>query len=120
MKKYLLAVIAGCGILFTLLLNSCSGKNAASQPEFGGPVPVTTAEVKLSGVSYYDEYPGTVVALNQVELRPQVNGYITGIYFKEGDRVTKGNYRSFTPLMPSFTAPITTRLWLTCKYRKPI
>jgi len=57
---------------------------------FGGPVAVATQEVKLSGVSYYDEYPGTVVALNQIDIHPQVNGYITAIYFKDGDHVTKG------------------------------
>jgi membrane fusion protein (multidrug efflux system) len=31
-----------------------------------------------------------VVALNQVVLTPQVNGYITGVFFKEGERVKKG------------------------------
>ena len=90
MKKYSLAFTAFSGIAISLLLNSCSGKNAAPPPMFGGPVAVATEEVKLSGVSYYDEYPGTVVALNQVEIRPQVNGYITAIYFKDGDHVTKG------------------------------
>lgn len=39
---------------------------------------------------YYDKYPATVVALNQVELRAQVSGYITGIFFKEGEVVQKG------------------------------
>src|SRR5436190_1174721 len=90
MKKYLLGTIAGTGISFTLLLASCSIKNGPPPPMFGGPVPVATKEVKLSSVSYYDEYPGTIVALNQVELRPQVNGYITSIYFKDGDHVSKG------------------------------
>jgi membrane fusion protein (multidrug efflux system) len=90
MKKYLLQIITGTGFSLTLLLSSCAGKNSAPEPMFGGPVAVATEEVKLSGVSYYDQYPGTVVALNQVELRPQVNGYITGIYFKDGDHVTKG------------------------------
>ncbi|HZG24591.1 MAG TPA: efflux RND transporter periplasmic adaptor subunit, partial [Chitinophagaceae bacterium] len=35
-------------------------------------------------------YPGTVTALNEVEIRPQVSGYITGIFFTDGQRVTKG------------------------------
>ena len=39
---------------------------------------------------YYDEYPSTVAALNQVDLRAQVTGYITGIYFKDGQHVSKG------------------------------
>ena len=89
MKNYLSGIIASSGIAFTLLLASCAGKTPP--PAWGsGPVAVATTEVKLSGLAYYDEYPGTTVALNQVDFRPQVNGYITGIYFKDGDHVTKG------------------------------
>ena len=54
------------------------------------PVNVTTQTVTSSDAYYYDEYPAIVRALNEVELRPQVNGYITGIHFKEGDKVLKG------------------------------
>ena len=73
MRNYFLGFIAAIGFLFTLSLASCSSKNAAPPPMFDGPVAVAAQEVKLSGVSYYDEYPGTVVALNQIEIRPQVN-----------------------------------------------
>jgi len=90
MKKYVFEIITVASISLVLLISSCASKNSVPPPMFGGPVSVSTQEVKLSGVSYYDEFPGTVVALNQVELRPQVNGYITGIYFKDGDRVVKG------------------------------
>ena len=74
-------------ILF--LLASCGGKKqqqAAAPP----PVAVTVEEVTSTEARYYDEYPGTVVALNQTELRAQVSGYITRIYFKDGDKVRKG------------------------------
>lgn len=54
------------------------------------PVPVTVEKVQTTDAAYYDEYPGTVVALNQTELRAQVTGYITGIYFKDGAKVSKG------------------------------
>ncbi|WP_315821175.1 efflux RND transporter periplasmic adaptor subunit [Paraflavitalea speifideaquila] len=53
-------------------------------------IPVTVTKVTTSHAVFYDEYPGTVTALNQVELRAQVNGYITGIYFEDGARVKKG------------------------------
>lgn len=69
---------------------SCSGNQ---QQQLQGPPPVvavTVTEVKDTMVTYYDEYPVTVNALNQVDLRAQVNGYITGIYFKDGDHVSKG------------------------------
>jgi membrane fusion protein (multidrug efflux system) len=54
------------------------------------PIPVSVAEAKKADAVYYDQYQGTVVALNSVELRSQVAGFITGIFFKEGDVVPKG------------------------------
>ena len=54
------------------------------------PTPVNVTAATLEQAIYYDRYPATVVALNQVELRAQVTGYITGIFFKEGEVVQKG------------------------------
>jgi RND family efflux transporter MFP subunit len=71
-----------------LVLASCGKKQqqATALP----PTPVNVAEVTKQNAVYYDEYQGTVVALNKVELRSQVAGFITGIYFREGDVVPKG------------------------------
>jgi len=68
------------------------GCGESQQPQQGPPpaVAVTTEDVKVTDAAYYDEYPGTVVALNQTEIRAQVSGYITGIYFKDGAKVSKG------------------------------
>ena len=54
------------------------------------PTNVNVATAQKTDAIYYDQYPGTVVALNNVELRSQVAGFITGIFFKEGDVVQKG------------------------------
>lgn len=73
-----------------LLMVSC-GKN--DQKAVQGPppaVPVTVQTVSTGDAFFYDEYPAVVRALQEVELRAQVNGYITGIHFKEGERVRKG------------------------------
>jgi membrane fusion protein (multidrug efflux system) len=51
---------------------------------------VAVQEVAVTDAVYYDEYPATVTALNQVELRPQVSGFITGVHFADGSRVRKG------------------------------
>jgi membrane fusion protein (multidrug efflux system) len=74
----------------TCLIEACGSKNSAKTTQGPPPVSVTTRDVTTSNTAYYDEYPAIVTALNQVELRPQVNGMITGIYFKDGDRVRKG------------------------------
>src|SRR5687768_14588538 len=75
------------GLLF--IASACGNKNqqAASGPP---PVQVAVLEVKNSDAVYYDEYPAIIRALNEVELRAQVNGYITAIHFKEGEKVRKG------------------------------
>jgi membrane fusion protein (multidrug efflux system) len=76
-------------VALTLLASAC-GKNDQAAMQGPPPVPVTVHYVTVSAASYYDEYPAVIKALNEVELRPQVNGYITGIHFKEGEKVKKG------------------------------
>jgi membrane fusion protein (multidrug efflux system) len=56
----------------------------------GGPVPVIPYTVESGTLVYYDTYPGTAVATDEVQLRSEVSGFITGIYFREGSQVTKG------------------------------
>lgn len=72
-----------------MLLASCNSKKQ-QQATAPPPVSVTIEEVGSTDARYYDEYPGTVIALNQTELRAQVTGYVTRIYFKDGDKVRKG------------------------------
>src|SRR6202012_3080576 len=67
---------------------SCS--RPAKQNAVLPPTPVSVTEAKKGEAIYYDQYQGTVVALNSVELRSQVAGFITGIFFKEGEVVQKG------------------------------
>lgn len=71
------------------VLASCGNKQQAPQ----GPPPavaVTVTQAQQENVSYYDEYPGTVVAMNQTEIRAQVTGYITAVHFQDGAKVQKG------------------------------
>ena len=72
--------------LSSLLLFSC-GQKPAPPPQ---PTPVNLDTVKAEPVVYYDRYPSTTVALSQVNLLAQVQGYLTGIFFKEGTHVKKG------------------------------
>ncbi len=74
-----------------LLFATACGDNKNNAP--AGPPPavkVVVEPVIVADAVYHDEYPATVTPLNQVELRPQVTGYITAIHFKDGDRVRKG------------------------------
>jgi membrane fusion protein (multidrug efflux system) len=76
------SILAILGLAFF----SCQQKQTPPTP----PVPVNLYTVTAQKVLYYDEYPATTVALSQVDIRPEVQGYITGIYFIEGSLVRKG------------------------------
>ncbi len=83
--KYTITISAFV-VIFAALLASCSADKAKGPP----PIPVSTVEVKTGDAMYYDEYPARVVALNQVDLRPEVSGYITDVFVQDGQHVTKG------------------------------
>ena len=86
MKKYIyLFVIA---FLTSLLGIACSRDKA--QQRIIPAVPVAVYKIIPQAAEYYDTYPATVTPLNQVELRSEVSGYLTDIYFKDGQHVTKG------------------------------
>ena len=73
-----------------LLLAVACGKKDQNAMQGPPPVSVVVQQVKISDAAYYEEYPAILKALHEVELRAQVNGYITGIHFTEGDKVKKG------------------------------
>ena len=70
-------------------LISCRG-NAANKKTEEPSIPVTTVTANFSNAIFYNSYPANIVALKEVELRGQVSGYITGIYFIEGKKVHSG------------------------------
>ena len=74
----------------TFVLSACNDNKNQQQQGPPPAVPVTITQVTSTKAVYYDEYPGTVTALNEIKLTPQVSGYITGIYFKDGQSVKKG------------------------------
>ena len=73
-------------IIVCLALFSCKKKQAPTDPT----VPVNLYRATAQKVLYYDKYPSTTEALSQVNLLPLVQGAITGIFFKEGSHVRKG------------------------------
>ncbi|MEO9021602.1 MAG: efflux RND transporter periplasmic adaptor subunit [Ginsengibacter sp.] len=77
-------------ITASLILASCGSKSIQQQQSAPPAVPVTTAEATTANAVYYDQYPATTTALDEIKLTPQVTGYITSIYFKDGQYVKKG------------------------------
>jgi membrane fusion protein, multidrug efflux system len=76
-------------LLMIFLQWGCS-KKPNSSPKSPPAIEVVTKKVAGSDIRYYHDYPTVLNAMSEVDLRAQVNGYITGIYFVEGERVLKG------------------------------
>jgi membrane fusion protein, multidrug efflux system len=73
---------------------SGDGAEAAKAPEPQGgqrAVPVTLADVEVKDVPVWLEGLGTVVAWQQVTVRPQVDGRLDKVFFTEGQAVKKGD-----------------------------
>jgi multidrug efflux system membrane fusion protein len=64
------------------------GKRGRGAPD--APVPVLAAQAKLADVPVYLDGVGTTKALNTVTVRPQVDGKLMRILFKEGEDVERG------------------------------
>lgn len=77
-------------LIISIIFYACGDTKQAALNPANVPVPVNLYDVHPERVVYYDKYPATVVALMQVDIRPEVEGYVTGIFFKEGEHVKKG------------------------------
>jgi multidrug efflux system membrane fusion protein len=79
------------GIVTLLLAAGMVGCNSdAAPPPSAPPVPVTTASVVTKNVPIQIRAIGSVEAYSNVAVKTQVTGELTGVYFKEGDDVMKG------------------------------
>lgn len=84
----LLAGVAGAPFFLT----ACSpdAAKAAAAPVPAAP-PVSVAAVLERQVTDFQEFTGRIEAVERVELRPRVSGYIESVDFREGAEVHKGD-----------------------------
>ena len=74
-----------------LLLNAC-GRNDAAESHAAPPAPQVTVAAAISRrVTESDDFTGRFEAVERVEIRPRVSGYISSVNFKEGSEVRKGD-----------------------------
>jgi RND family efflux transporter MFP subunit len=76
------------GSLLTLSGCGGSGNNAQTAPP---PPQVTVAKVLEKRVKDWDEFTGRLQAVETVEIRPRVSGYIDKVAFTEGSQVKRGD-----------------------------
>jgi multidrug efflux system membrane fusion protein len=83
-----LAMLA-LGALTAVLVAACSSEAA---PNAAPPPPeVSVAQVVRKPVQQWDEFTGRVTAIETVDLRPRVSGYVERVAYTEGQDVRKGD-----------------------------
>lgn len=82
--------LGAASLLSVAILAGCSGGQAS---ETGAPPPpsVSVAPVLIKPISQWDEFSGRIEAVESVDLRPRVSGYIDKVNYTEGQEVKKGD-----------------------------
>ena len=83
------AVLFAALLISPLALAGCDSKPpAAAGPP---PPPVTVARPLQKTITEWDEYTGRFAAVETVEVRARVSGFINSIHFKDGQIVKQGD-----------------------------
>ena len=77
------ALAAACA-----LLAACGGGGGPPQMP---PTEVNVAAVVSKRVAQWDEFTGRIEAVESVEIRPRVAGYLAGVHFEDGAAVKRGD-----------------------------
>jgi multidrug efflux system membrane fusion protein len=83
------ALTLAAAIGLSLAASGCASR-AAENAGMPPPAQVSVAKVIEKQVHPWDEYTGRIAAVDSVELRPRVSGYVERVAFIEGQEVTKG------------------------------
>ena len=70
-----------------LVLSSCGGRPAPAPP----PPKVKVVQPVAREITEWDEYTARLDAVDSVEVRPRVSGYLQSIHFQDGAIVKKGD-----------------------------
>jgi RND family efflux transporter MFP subunit len=89
MRKFVAARVALTFLAFAPVLAGC-GEGAPKQAAPPPPA-VTVASPQKQTVTDYDEYVGRFVAVDSVEIRARVSGYLDKVQFKDGQIVKQGD-----------------------------
>ncbi len=78
-------------LALAVLLTGC-GQGQQQKQAKAPPLPtVTVANPVKRTITDYDEYVGRFAAVNAVEVRARVSGYLDGVHFKDGQLVKQGD-----------------------------
>jgi multidrug efflux system membrane fusion protein len=87
MQRLMLAI----GLAALASLNVGCSSSAQSKANAPAPAEVSVAEVICKQIGDSDEFTGRLEAVNAVEVRPRVSGYLQSVHFTEGAIVRQGD-----------------------------
>ncbi|HEY1038195.1 MAG TPA: efflux RND transporter periplasmic adaptor subunit [Bacteroidia bacterium] len=79
------------GIKFMFFAKKEGGPAAGGKNKNGGPVSVNYYVTKTVDLADKVYTTGKIGAMNEIEIRPEISGKVTAIYFKEGEAVSAGS-----------------------------
>ncbi len=90
--KFMQATAAVVAVSSVLALSSCGGKqDQQQQMMMGASAPsIATQVVSYGQTDVNNSFPATIKGKTDIEIRPQVSGFITKVHVDEGQRVRKG------------------------------
>lgn len=85
-----ISIIRWLPLSITMLLTACDQSQSPQSMEMPPP-PVTVATPLVKDITDWDEFTGRVYAVESVEVRPRVSGYLQSVHFVEGHIVNTGD-----------------------------
>jgi multidrug efflux system membrane fusion protein len=83
---------AGLAAIALAAAGGCKNAGApGDQPPQGPPPNVKIAQPLSQNVTEWDEYTGRIEAVEAVDIRSRVSGYLDKVNFKDGEKVKKGD-----------------------------
>ena len=76
-------------LLVAMFAAGCARNEAAEAPH--APPTVQAAKVISKPITEFDEFTGRFEAVERVEIRPRVSGYVSSTHFEQGHEVKKGD-----------------------------
>jgi len=85
--RSLSALILSLGVV---LLTGCNGNKQSAAPPSFPPTPVTLKAAATAPIEDAAEFVATLRSLHSTPIQPQIDGQVTQVLVKSGDRVRQG------------------------------
>jgi multidrug efflux system membrane fusion protein len=90
-RTFVLPSVLALTLASSALLSGCGTGTADTAPAAPQAPAVTASEVAVRELHDWDDFTGRLEAVETVDVRPRVGGFVESIHFVEGGRIEKGD-----------------------------